>query len=390
MIILGICGIIAEFNPLHNGHKYLIEQAKADGNTVVTVISGNFVQRGDTAIVSKFVRAQMALECGADVVLELPTPWAMSTAQNFAFGAVSQLLAFGIDSLYFGSESGNIDELKSVSNLLLSEEYNKRIADEISSGDTFAKKRSEIISELLGYNSSVLYNPNDTLAVEYISAARRLGADINFVPIKRKGAGHNDDSARLEFSNATLIRENVHLGDFNANKSFMPSVCFDLMMNSPISDISRIDKAIVAKLKLMSKQHFSSLPDISEGIDNLLYNKVRECFDYTELLNALKSRRYTLARIRRLVLSAFLEIDSKYFGVEPPYVRLLGFNKDTVKFDFDNARKPIISKVSQIQKLNDFSKELFAKENQINEIYALTFDSPDRFLNESKEKLIIK
>ena len=120
MINLGICGIIAEFNPLHNGHKYLIERAKADGNTVVTVISGNFVQRGDTAIVPKFVRAEMALECGADLVVELPTPWAMSTAQNFAFGAISQLLAFGIDSLYFGSESGNLQDLLDVSNLLSS------------------------------------------------------------------------------------------------------------------------------------------------------------------------------------------------------------------------------------------------------------------------------
>ena len=270
MINLGICGIIAEFNPLHNGHKYLIERAKANGNTVVTVISGNFVQRGDTAIVPKFVRADMALECGADLVVELPTPWAMSTAQNFAFGAVSQLLAFGIDSLYFGSESGDLQELLDVSNLLSSDEYNIRISNEISGGKTFAKKRSEIINELLGYDSKVLRSPNDTLAVEYILAANKLGANIKFVPIKRLGAGHNDDVASLEFSNATLIRESVYNNDFSLCSKYMPEVSFDLMTNSPISDISRIDKAIIAKLKLMSKEQISCIPDISEGLDNLL------------------------------------------------------------------------------------------------------------------------
>ena len=390
MINLGTCGIIAEFNPLHNGHKYLIERAKADGNTVVTVISGNFVQRGDTAIVPKFVRAEMALECGADLVVELPAPWAMSTAQNFAFGAVSQLLAFGIDSLYFGSESGNLQELLDVSNLLSSNEYNTKISNEISSGETFAKKRSEIINELLGYDSKVLSSLNDTLAVEYIHAAKQLGANIKFVPIKRLGAGHNDDVADSEFSNATLIRERVYQNDFDSCAKFMPEICLSLMADSPISDISRIDKAIIAKLKLMTKEQMSRIPDISEGLDNLLYNKIRESTDYFLLLNGLKSKRYTLARIRRLVLSAFLDIDNKYFGQQPPYARVLGFKKDSFNLKLDGDYKPIITKVSQLQKLDDYSRELFDKENQINEIYALTLDKPEQFKNECSEKLIIK
>ena len=388
MIILGICGIIAEFNPMHNGHKYLIERAKADGNIVVTVISGNFVQRGDTAIIPKFKRAEMALLCGADVVAERPTPWAMSTAQNFAFGAVSQLLCFGIDSLYFGSESGNCEELTLIADLLLSDEFKDRISNNSISGETFAKRRSDIINQLLGYDTDILNSPNDTLAVEYICAAKKLGANIKFVPIKRVGAGHNDISACSQFSNASLIRQAIYNNDFDSIYRYIPEECKNILLSSPISNISRLDKAIISRLKLTSKEELSKTPDVSEGIDNLLYNQIRDAFDYEGLINSVKSKRYTLARVRRLVLSAFLGIDNRYFGTQPPYVRVLGFKKDTLKFE--NSVKPIITKVSQILSLDENARALFDKENRINEIYALSLEKPEDFTNECTEKIIIK
>ena len=388
VIILGICGIIAEFNPLHNGHKYLIERAKADGNTVVTVISGNFVQRGDTAIIPKFKRAEMALLCGADIVAELPTPWAMSTAQNFAFGAISQLLCFGIDSLYFGSESANCEELTRIADLLLSDEFKERISNNSISGETFAKHRSDIINQLLGHESDVLNSPNDTLAVEYICAAKRLGANIKFVPIKRVGPGHNDMVSTLQFSNATLIRQAMYNSDFDSISHFIPEECKNTLLSSPLSNISRLDKAIISRLKLTSKEELSKTPDVSEGIDNLLYNQVRDAVDYESLLNSIKSKRYTLARVRRLVLSAFLGIDNRYFGTQPPYVRVIGFKKDALKFD--NTVKPVITKVAQIQALDESARALFDKENKINEIYALSLERPEDFINECTERIIIK
>lgn len=386
---MGISGIVAEFNPLHNGHKYLIDRAKKDSNTVICVVSGNFVQRGDVAIVPKFVRADMALSCGADVVVELPTPWAMSTAQNFAFGAVSQLLAFGIDSLYFGSESGNLNEIEEVANILLSQEFSSRLSKSNSKGATFASLRSEIVDNMLGYNSAVLKSPNDTLATEYICAAKRLGANIKFVPVKRIGTGHNDSSENGSFSNATLLRNEIIKQNFETLNNYMPKECLNLLLGSPIADIKRLDTAIISRLKLLKKEDLVSIPDISEGLENLLYSKIRVSNSYTELLSLLKTKRYTLARLRRIVLSTFLGIDSKFLNTEPPYVRVLGF-KDNLIGQFTDSSKPIVTKVSQIKELDALSKEVFELENSVNEIYALSLDNPKKFTNENSEKLIIK
>lgn len=387
---MGISGIIAEFNPLHNGHKYLIDRAKNDGNTVVCVISGNFVQRGDTAIVPKFARAEMSLISGADIVVELPTPWAMSTAQNFAFGAISQLLTFGIDSLYFGSECSDIEELFKIAQILSSEEYQNKISSSSNKNITFAALRSQIVSSILGYKTEILNSPNDTLAVEYICAAKKLNADIRFIPVKRVGAGHNDTDSSNEFSNATLLREAVLSGNVNYINKYMPIESANILVRSPISNIKRLDTAIISHLKLLNKDDFNSLPDISEGLENLLYNKIRTSMTYSGLLAELKSKRYTLARIRRLILSAFLGIDKKYFLTEPPYVRLLGFKQSAIEVLNKKAYKPVISKISQINDLDLTSKELFSLENKINEIYALSLDQPELFVNECKEKIIKK
>ena len=387
---MGISGIVAEFNPLHNGHKYLIDCAKSNGNTVVCVISGNFVQRGDTAIVPKFVRAKMALECGADIVVELQTPWAMSTAQNFAFGALSHLLALGVDTLYFGSESGNLDELLAVSKVLSSDKYNQLISTRIGSNLTFATLRSEIVSEILGYNTTVLENPNDTLAIEYISASKKLGANLKFVPVKRVGAGHNDNSSYGDFTNATLLRKAVKDKQHEFLYKYMPECCAKLLLSSPVSSIEKLDTAIISRLKLCDKREFLSLPDISEGIENLLYNGIRTANGYFELVDTLKTKRYTHARLRRLVLSAFLGIDKKYFGTEPPYVRILSFKKDSFINIANSNIKPIITRVSQIKELNESAREIFDLENKINEIYSLSLDRPEQFINENTQKIIIK
>ncbi len=387
MIFLPLAGIIAEFNPLHNGHKYLIERAKMDGFDVACVISGNFVQRGDTAIIPKFIRAQSALSVGADLVLEMPIPWSMSTAQNFAIGGISQLAALGIDALYFGSECGDVEELVKISEIISTENYNKTIKTRLSSGKTFAKIRSEAISEILGRESSVLLNPNDTLAVEYITAAKSLGISIKFTAVKRLGAGHNDRLENDGFSTATLLREAALKNDVEYLSRYMPASSLKLLLSSPISNIEKLDTAIMSKLKQLPLDYFSKLSDISEGLDNLIYKVLRECHTVNELYDRVKSKRYTLARIRRLVLSAFLGIDNVFFLKEPPYVRVLGFSENGKKYLRQNT-KPIITQVSQINTNDAFSKKVFDTENSANEIYALSLSDPKKFVNEQNERII--
>ena len=385
-----IAVIIAEFNPLHNGHKHLIDAAKNDGFQVVCAISGNFVQRGDVSIVSKFKRAEMALEVGADAVVEIPVPWSMSTAQNFALGGISQLLSLNIDTLYFGSECGNVDLLCKISEILLSDDFAIKIKNHLKEGKTFAKIRYELMRDLIGKDAEVLNTPNDTLAIEYICAAKKLSANIEFTAIKRVGAGHNDISPTEKYSNATSIRNAIHKNNSEFINKYMPKEAIKILNNSPIADIERIDSAIMARLKLLKPKDFKLIPDISEGLDRLIYKNIHRSFNFEDLSLLTKSKRYTMARIRRIILSAFLGISDSYFGTEPPYVRLLGFNQNFSKFIPKTSKKPIITRVSQISTLDLKAKELFELENLINEVYALSLNDPKKFIDERSAKLIIK
>ncbi len=386
---MSIAGIIAEFNPLHNGHEYIINQAKNDGNTVACVISGNFVQRGDVAIIPKFIRAKSALLCGADIILELPVPWSMSTAQNFAFGAVSQLSAINIDCLYFGSECGDSIKLSAVADALLSNKFSQIISSELKTGKTFAKIRTEAVRKMIGNDANILESPNDALAVEYICAAKKLGLNLEFHAVKRIGAGHNDTVHKDIYSTATLIRKAILNNEYNYVRNFMPEQSAKLLFSSPVADIERIDKAIITVIKMLSMQDLCEAPDISEGLDGLIYKKARVATCFSELCELVKSKRYTLARIRRILLSAFLRINKEYFLTEPPYVRVLGFSEDGIKLVKTSGSKHIITKISEIQKLNEPAKKLFELENKANEIYALSLDRPEAFVDERSEKIII-
>lgn len=387
---MGITGVIAEFNPLHNGHEYLLRAIKNDGHTVVCVISGNFVQRGDTAIIPKSKRAKSALFAGADIVLELPIPWSMSTAQNFALGGISQLKALNIDTLCFGSECGDTNKLILVAETLLKDEFNNRLKTALKTNKTFAQIRQEILKDMIGDAADILSNPNDTLAVEYILAAKKLGLNLNFLAVKRQGAGHNDLVGSNEFASSTMIRNAVFSNDFESLKGYMPDFSFDILKDSPVSNIEKLDVAILSKLKLMKKEDFSSLPDISEGLDNLIYSSLRVSASYGELLDTVKSKRYTLARIRRIILSAFLGIDNSFFLKEPPYTRVLGFSKEGAKILPKSSTKPVVTTVAEINSLNDFAKKVFETEVKANEIYALSLDKPEKYINDYKFKILKK
>ena len=214
--ILSTVGIIAEFNPLHTGHYYLINEAKKLG-TVIAVISGNFVQRGDIAIVEKRIRAAAALRCGADAVLELPVSYSLSTAQNFALGGVSDLYAAGCDTLMFGSESGDIAALLEAANALSGDEYKSRLAENLATGMTFAAARERAA----GLENGILSGPNNNLAVEYILAARSIGADFKFVTVKRVGQAH-DSLEKGMFVSASLLRQKMLCGETDFYREYIP------------------------------------------------------------------------------------------------------------------------------------------------------------------------
>ena len=187
-----VAGIICEFNPLHSGHAYLMAQLRQHGaDAVVCAMSGNFVQRGEPALVNKLSRGEMAVDCGADLVLELPTPWAMATAETFAKGGVQLLAMAGCTHIGFGSECGDAALLQGVADTLLSPDLQADIRTELAAGVTYAAARQKAVEARLGASASVLRQPNDTLAVEYLKAYRRLEVDITPIVVRRVGAGHD-------------------------------------------------------------------------------------------------------------------------------------------------------------------------------------------------------
>lgn len=385
---MGCIGIIAEFNPLHNGHKKLIDFAKESGDTVVCVISGNFVQRGDVSCLSKQKRAEFALLCGADVVAEMPVLWSMSTAQNFALCGVFELYNLGCDTILFGSECGDIEKIEKTADILLSDEFSVRVAEKVKSGVTFAAAREEAAVGL-GAEKEILSEPNNNLGLEYIIAARRLNLPIKFKTLAREGARHDSDTHAGNYVSASFIREKMLRGDIGYTERFMPFEIRGSFSADSIADIKVGERAFLGILRQKSQEEFKNLPDLSEGIENKLFFSIKVATDLDELYNMIKTKRYTLARVRRLVLSAALGFDKKYFMTTPPYIRILGFSengKEHIKTAVSIV--PVIMRVSDIAKSGGDCAEVFATECRATDLYALCFKKPLECGLEYKYKLL--
>lgn len=384
---MAVAGIIAEFNPLHNGHEYIIKKAKAEKNTVICLLSGNFTQRGDTAVIEKRLRASAALKAGADIVAELPVLWSMSTAQNFALGGVWQLYNLGCDEIVFGSECGDTDRICTLAEILESEKFTAFLKEELKKGITFAAAREKAALKA-DADALLLKNPNDNLGIEYINAAKRLGLPIAFRAVKREGAMHTG-SPEGRYAPASVIRDMWLSGNFGESRKYFPEYLYGDIHESDISDIKRLETAVLSTLRRKTAQQFSNLPDISEGIENRLYSAVRDASNLDELYNAVKSKRYTLARVRRLVISAFLEFDDEFFMNTPPFVRILGFGKSGGEhLKHINSQIPVITRPAEIKSLDAKAKKVFESECRATDIYALSLKKPLCCGIEYKRKLL--
>lgn len=381
-------GIIAEFNPLHTGHKRLIDYAHTLGSTVACVISGNFVQRGDIAIISKQQRSKFALLCGADIVAELPVLWSMSTAQNFALGGVWQLYNLGCQKIVFGSECGDIDALKNAAEILNSDGFFEKVTEKAKSGITFAVAREQVASEL-GIDFTLLRAANNNLGIEYILAAKKLRLPIEFHTIKRLGAGHDSSEVNDGFVSSSFIREELLKGNIGYTERFMPREVRGIITPEQIADISRIESAVLYSLRIKTADQLKNLPDISEGLENKIYFSARVATSLDELYNMIKTKRYTLARIRRLVLSAFLNFDNQFFMTTPPYVRVLGFsNNGLTHLKTPQGIIPVITRATQIKQLELDAQKVFDTECRATDIYNLALSSPLECGIEQRMKLL--
>ncbi len=376
-----IAGIIAEYNPFHNGHAYQINSTRARGAThVVACMSGNFTQRGECAILPKHTRAKAALLGGADLVVELPLPYAVSSAERFAFGGVSILNALGcVELLSFGSECGDAMQLENAARALDHPDFSPVLKKHLKEGTVFPRARQLALHEALGDETAeVLSHPNNTLGVEYIKALHRLNSGIAPMTIPRKGAAHESDSASGAFASASLLRRRM-LEDDKSWTGYVPQDAADLY-RAEVSDghapctLMRLERAVLARLRALPREAFTRFPDVTEGLEGRIYKAVRAATGLDELYSLIKSKRYTLSRVRRMVLCAFLGVETARLLQPPPYIRVLGFNArgaEILARAKDTASLPVGTSLADMVRLGGDGKRFAELEAAATDLFVL-------------------
>lgn len=346
-----VLGIIAEYNPFHNGHMYHLQASKAltGADLTVVVMSGNFTQRGEPALLDKWARAEMALLCGADLVIELPVAYAMGSAEYFAFGAVKLLDSLGtVDALSFGSESGDLDRLTEAASILMSEpeEYKSALKENLSAGKSFPSARQKALSSYIkakngkDHLSSILKGSNNILAVEYLKALLRLKSRITPVTIGRIGNDYNCSKLTGEISSATSIRKVFSetswqtAGDLLESSVPNPSLAIlerELELGRGPVFPSDFSLSLLSALRKMSLEQLQALPYMEDGLENRISDAAGKAGSFHELTDLICTKRYPNTRIQRILFSALIGLTQTLFesfnsSGGPAYIRILGFN----------------------------------------------------------------
>lgn len=359
-------GMIAEYDPFHSGHRYHIESTRAALGRdlpVVCAMSGNWTQRGAAALTDKWTRARLALAGGADLVLELPTPWAAASAERFARGAVELLGRTGVvDVLSFGSESGDLDQLRQAADALNGPDYPERLRRGLEKGLSYAAARAEAAG------CPCLDEPNNNLAVEYLRAVDGLGLDMTFLTVRRAGDGHNTPASGGKYASASALRTLLRAGDERA-WGWMPEGSRTLLAGG-FASLDRAFPAILARLRTMTPEQLARIPDCSEGLENRILEAAGRAESLEELYGLAKSKRYAHARIRRVVLRAFLGLEELPERI--PYLRVLGMTgrgRELLREIKKKGELPVITKPAH-------GKEapLLEAEARYTDLYALCFD----------------
>ncbi len=380
-----IGGIIAEYNPFHNGHKAHINSVRTAGAThLVAVMSGSFAQRGEPAVLTKFDRARMALACGVDLVLENPLPFAMASAERFATGGVGVLHALGcVDTLSFGSECGDVIALMRLAELADTVAYTDALRTALADGIPYAAaKQAAATSGGDAELAALLAHPNNTLGLEYIRAAKKLGAPFTFHTLARVGAAHDTDDCIDNITSASHIRTLLHCDENEKAIAYMPTAAAKILADAVKSGRAptqqeKLEGALLARLRTMSAEDFRALPYISEGLDNRLFREVQTAQDYSHLLDALKTRRYPTARLRRILWAALLGVPSEETYPKPLYIRVLAMN-DRGREILAAAKPtlPIVTRAAQTPALSADAQAMLALETRATDLHALALPAP--------------
>ncbi len=397
-----VLGIVAEYNPFHNGHMYHIEESKklTGCDAVVCVMSGNFIQRGEPAIINKFARTEIALGNGVDLIIELPVPFAVSSAEFFAYGAVSILNSIGIvDCISFGSESGDISSLQNIAKILVSEPeiYKDELKKHLSAGSSFPvcrqKALEKYISSQCEYKENLSYlleTSNNILALEYLKALIKLNSPIQPYTIKRITNSYNTPELTGSISSATAIRNSIYENEIDAGRQALPLLSQQIMereisLGRGPNSLYSFENILLAFLRHAKTQELKNIQDVSEGLEYRIKNAAENsgCFD--DLLANICTKRYPKTRIQRTLIS--LLVGMKRFDIEqfmesggPQYARILGFNKTGRELLSAMKKKstiPVITKTSDYKSSSDILiSRMLDIEAQATDTYVLAYKNP--------------
>lgn len=374
-----ICALVAEYNPLHNGHLRLInfikQELKAD--KLIVIMSGNFCERGESAVLDKYTRAKHAVKAGADMVIELPVVFSTANAEIFATGAVKLLKDTGVvDTLCFGVESGDENTYICASKAMLNEtkEFKKVLKKHLDTGVSLAKAKFNTVKELSlpDLDESIVNSPNNILALEYTKAIMKLNANMEIKPFLRN-SNHNDPKLYKNVTSAQSIRLTLKQGLKRKVKKVVPKYVFSDLPSIPYD----AEKYIISSLITSSAEEIAKTPDCTEGLENRIKALLKENTDYNELLDKVSTKRYTKARIRRIMLANYLKIEEDFVFKclkSPLYLKILAINANSTDLLSEIKQKasvPVLTRKADFKNLEKTALDCFEKDVTANDAYGL-------------------
>lgn len=372
-----VSGIVCEYNPMHNGHVHHIRKTRENGAShILCVMSGNFVQRGETAVTDKFSRADTAIKNGADLVIEIPTVFCLSSAEFYARGAVAIMhLLGGIDEISFGSECGNINILKRAADAV-THIPPEVLGQKLRSGKSYPAAVSAVVSEQYGQElAEIISDPNNILAIEYLKALSFLDSDIKPFTITRHAVSHDGDDIKNGFASASLIRRMLRQG--KSIEGLVPQTVSEKIHeaaeNGRISEVNALEKIILYKLRLSGTDELSAIPDVGQGLEFRLkqYDSVGSV---GELLESVKTKRYTMARLRRILMNMIIGVTENDWKTLPPYARILAINERgrEILSRCKESEIPFGTSLSSLSKTSENAARFAQLEAAASDIFGLT------------------
>ncbi len=386
--MLPVIGVVSEFNPFHLGHLEHLSQSRAalggEDVPVVCVMSGDFVQRGGPAVFDKHLRAEAAVLSGADLVFELPLPWCNASAEGFARGGVGLLESLGVVThLSFGSETGELAPLAALAMAAAEPETVEKIKEQMAGGMSFAAAREKVLHEVLGPEARLLQTPNNILAVEYLKALFALDSAMIPMTTRRTGPGHDEQLTAGARRSASQLRAMMEAGEDIA--PYLPASAGTLPLRAmalgrgPVT-MASLEGPILARLRMLREEDLCALPDATEGLGNRLYKAVRREATVEGILSAVKTKRYPLSRLRRMVMSGALGIRKDMGGPAVPYARLLASTergRSLLRTMGKTSTVPLLNKPATARKLEGPAGEIFRLTADARDLYVLGYEASE-------------